>query len=58
MGWFPGVLDGSGVFTFSFTPAIDVPALTGIPVYSQLAVLDAGANRYRLSNGDIEFYRD
>jgi hypothetical protein len=55
-GWFPGVLDGAGLFQFSFVPQDVFGGGSPFPFYSQCAVIDPATGDLRLSNLDARLY--
>jgi hypothetical protein len=50
-----GTLGALGSVQMTFTPAA-VPSLMNVPLYVQLAVWDAGAGKFRLSNGLVRIF--
>lgn len=52
----PGTLDASGMAQIVATPALYAPAIVGIPVYLQCAVISPGG-QLLLSNGDVRSFQ-
>jgi hypothetical protein len=51
-----GTLSATGTFQIGFTPAVNAPFLTDLPVYLQFGVVDTVAGQVRLSNGCVRVF--